>query len=108
MKPGRPAGSVIRQNIVEILYFLEKGYAYEIYKVYKEIFPKCTMRSVYHHLRRGLETQEFVIKDIKQEKGDYSWGPQAEKIYYGLGPSAAPQVIGKVKEYFDSKGKKKH
>ncbi len=106
MKQGRPSGSVIRQNIVEILYFLERGYAYEIHKMYREIFPKCTMRSIYHHLKRGVDTQEFVVKDIKQEKGNYSWGPQAEKIYYALGPKAAPRIVGKVKEYFDNKNKK--
>ena len=94
---------MIRQNIVEILYFLGRGYAYEISKIYKEIFPNVTMRSIYYHLKKGVVTQEFVVKDIKKEKGDYSWGPEAEKIYYSLGPMAGPQVSQKVKEYFDKK-----
>ncbi|MBW2971588.1 hypothetical protein KY359_01000 [Candidatus Woesearchaeota archaeon] len=48
-------------------------------------------------------TQEFVIKQIKKEKGDYSWGGEAEKIYYGLGPAAAATALPKVKAYFDRK-----
>lgn len=102
-KRGRPVKSVIRQNIVEILYFLGQGYAYEIYKIYSQIFPDISMRSVYYHLKKGLVTQEFIVKDIKKEKGDYSWGPEAEKIYYALGPSAGPQMNPQVKSYFDKK-----
>lgn len=94
---------MIRQNIVEILYFLGEGYAYDIYKHYVSVFPQVTMRSVYYHLKKGLDTQEFVVKDVKKERGEYSWGAEAEKIYYGLGPSAAPQVMEKVKDYFDKK-----
>ena len=103
MKRGRPTKSMIRQNIVELLYFLETGYAYDIYKHYVSVFPQVTMRSIYYHLKKGLDTQEFVIKEIKKERGEYSWGAEAEKIYYSLGPSAAPLVVDKVKEYFDSK-----
>jgi hypothetical protein len=95
---------MIRQNIVEILYFLGDGYAYDVYKHYVALFPKVTMRSVYYHLKKGLVTQEFVVKDVKKEKGEYSWGPEAEKIYYALGPAASPNALGKVKEYFDKKG----
>ncbi|MBW2965401.1 hypothetical protein KY363_08140 [Candidatus Woesearchaeota archaeon] len=106
MKRGRPTKSVIRQNIVELLYFLGDGYAYDIYKHYVELFPQVTMRSVYYHLKKGVATNEFVVKDVKKEKGEYSWGGEAEKIYYGLGPSAAPQMLPTVKTYFDKKGDK--
>jgi hypothetical protein len=102
-KRGRPVKSVIRQNIVEILYFLGQGYAYEIYKIYSQIFPEVCMRSIYYHLKKGLATQEFIVKDIKKEKGEYSWGPEAEKIYYALGPSAGPKMNHSVKAYFDNK-----
>jgi len=54
MPKGRPVKSEIRQNIVEILYFMKQGYGYEIYKVYVAIFPKVTMRSIYYHLRKGF------------------------------------------------------
>jgi len=103
MKRGRPTKSVIRQNIVEILYFLGQGYAYDIYKHYSAIFPSVTMRSIYYHLKKGVDIHEFVVKDIKKERGEYSWGAEAEKIYYALGPQAAPQGMPKVKAYFDKK-----
>ena len=106
MKQGRPPKSMIRQNIVEILYFLGTGYAYEVYKHYVEIFPKVTMRSVYYNLKKGESLGEFVISSIKSEKGDYSWGDRAEKIYYKLGPSAGPQMPLVVKQYFDKIDKK--
>ena len=47
MPRGRPIKSAIRQNVVEILYFLKKGYGYDIYKAYRDIFPAVTMRSIY-------------------------------------------------------------
>ncbi|MBW2971587.1 hypothetical protein KY359_00995 [Candidatus Woesearchaeota archaeon] len=53
LKRGRPVKSAIRQNIVEILYFMGEGYAYDVYKQYLELFPAVTMRSVYYHLKKG-------------------------------------------------------
>ena len=105
MKRGRPVQSKIRQNIVEILYFMKKGYGYEIYKIYRDIFPAVTMRVVYYHLKKGVETKEFKVAAIKMEKGDYSWGGQAEKIYYALGPDAKPRIDMRVKKYFSKKKK---
>ncbi len=107
MKQGRPIGSPIRQNIVEIMYFLGEGYAYDVYKHYVSIFPKVTMRSIYYHLKKGTEIGEFVVKSVRAEKGDYSWGDRAEKIYYALGPQAGAQVNLEVKKYFDVKSEKK-
>jgi len=49
-KRGRPVKSEIRQNIVEILFYLKRAYGYDIYKVYIKIFPKVTLRSIYYHL----------------------------------------------------------
>jgi hypothetical protein len=103
MAKGRPVKSEIRQNIVEILYFMKQGYGYEIYKAYVAIFPKVTMRSIYYHLRKGVNLNEFKVSKIEKEKGDYSWGGEAEKIYYSLGDSAKPTSNEKVKEYFDKK-----
>jgi len=100
-KQGRPLKSQIRQNIVEIMYFLGEGYAYDIYKHYVAIFPKVTMRSVYYHLKKGTEIGEFVVKNIRSEQGEYSWGDRAEKIYYALGPQAGAQLNLEVKKYFD-------
>jgi hypothetical protein len=53
-----------------------------------------------------VDTHEFVVKEIRKEKGDYSWGSEAEKTYYALGPNAAPMVLLKVREYFDKKRRK--
>ena len=80
---------------------MKQGYGYNIYKVYISIFPKATMRSIYYHLNKGIETGEFKIKSVKSEKGNYSWGPSAEKVYYSLGKSAEPKISKRVKNYFD-------
>jgi len=103
MKKGRPIKSEIRQNIVEILSHIQKAYGYEIYKVYVSIFPKVTLRSIYYHLKKGLDLGEFRINKVEKEKGEYSWGTEAEKIYYSLGDNAKPSGNDRVKEYVDSK-----
>jgi len=104
MPRGRPIKSEIRQNIVEILFFMKKGYGYEIYKAYVALFPKVTMRSIYYHLKKGVDLNEFKVEKIEKEKGDYSWGGEAEKIYYALDDKAKPVGNDKVKEYFEKKG----
>ncbi len=104
MKQGRPFGSEIRQNIVELLHYMGEGYAYKIYKAYISIFPKISMRSVYYHLKKGSDIGEFEIKSIRSEQGDYSWGDRAERIIYKLGPRAIAQGNKKIKEFFDKKG----
>ena len=98
---GRPIGSQIRQNIIEILYVMKEGCGYDIYKVYLGLFSKVTLRSIYYNLRKGLDTGEFKIKKAGKVKGDYSWGNEAEKVYYELGSNAKPSLNEKVKEYFD-------
>ena len=103
MPKGRPIKSEIRQNIVEILFFMKQGYGYEIYKAYIAIFPKVTMRSIYYNLKKGTALGEFKVDKIEKEKGDYSWGGEAEKKYYALGPNAKPSVNEKVKEHFEKK-----
>ncbi|MFC1697362.1 hypothetical protein ACFL1H_03450 [Nanoarchaeota archaeon] len=79
------------------------GYAYDIYKHYIELFPKVTMRSIYYNLKKGVVLGEFSVKEIRKEKGDYSWGVEAEKIYYELGNNAKAKILPIVKEYFDKK-----
>ncbi len=103
MPRGRPVQSIVRVNIIELLYFLGKAYGYEIYKHYIEIFPKTTMRNIYYHLKKGLALKEFSIEKIKKEQGNYSWGTEAEKTYYKLGPNAHPKIDKRIKEYFDKK-----
>ena len=99
MVKGRPVKSQIRQNIVEILHYLGDGYGYQIAKMYNEIFPTVTQRSIYYHLRKGILTREIEIHKIEQEKGDFSWGSVVEKKYYILGKNAEPKGEKKVKEF---------
>jgi hypothetical protein len=103
MPRGRPNRSQIRKNLVELLYFLGKGYGYEIYKHYVEVFPRVTMRSIYYHLHKGEALKEFTIAKIEKVKGTYSWGGEAEKKYYTLGPAASPTGDSRVKEHLDHK-----
>ena len=105
MARGRPAGSNIRQNIVEILYFLKQGYGYDIYKIYRDVFPNVTLRSIYYHLRKGTQTREILVNQIKEEKGDFSWGNSVEKIYYELGEAAEPKGEQRVKDFLKKRYK---
>ena len=103
MKRGRPLKSEIRQNIIEILHFMGESYGYEIHKAYLDLFPKASQRVIYYHLKKGAANQEFLLRNIKSEKGNYSWGETAEKTYYSLGTNASPKILEKVKEYFEKK-----
>ena len=105
-KRGRPIGSSIRQSLIEILYFKGKAYGYELYKDYCALFPKVTLRVIYYHLKKGVALGEFKLEAIQHEKGNYSWGGEAEKKYYALGPRAKPRMNPKIKTYFDKKNKK--
>ena len=101
MPSGRPPRSTIRQNIVEILYCKGEAYGYEICQLYNAIFPAVSMRSIYYNLAKGVELKEFKVTKVTHEKGDYSWGSEAEKTYYGLDANAAPRLNQKVKRYLE-------
>ena|SRR3989344_301520 len=105
MPRGRPPKSPIRQNIVDLLAVMKKGYGYDIYKHYKQIFPQATMRSIYYQLKRGLALGEIKVQKIEKEKGEFSWGSEVEKVYYELGLAAKPRVNHLVKEFFDKRNK---
>lgn len=105
MKRGRPVGSSVRQNIIEILYFMGSGHGYHIYKIYKQIFPKITLRAIYYHLRKGLDLTEFEIDEVQKESGEFSWGSEAEKIYYKLGKGAKAKIDPRVKIFFETQKK---
>jgi DNA-binding transcriptional ArsR family regulator len=96
---GRPVKSQIRQNVIEILHYLGRGYGYQIAKIYNEIFPEVTQRSVYYHLRKGVLIGEISVHKVEQEKGDFSWGQMVEKKYYSLGGKADPKGVKRVKEF---------
>ncbi len=104
---GRPVKSEIRQNIIEILSVIGSAYGYLIHKYYAELFPSCTRENIYYNLRKGVKLGEFELAEVKQEKGDYSWGTVVEKKYYKLGPNAVPRNNPRVKEFFDKLKPKK-
>ena len=103
---GRPTFSKIRQNIVEILNIMGRGYGYEVYQAYREIFPEATMRSIYTQLKRGVVLGEFEVESVTTEKGDYSWGAEAEKTYYKLGKNANPKGDKRVSNYLGERSLK--
>lgn len=65
---------------------LEGGplHGYAVYKKYLETFGEISMRLIYYHLNRGLETNLFEISEVEQTKGNYSWGNQSMRKYYKL------------------------
>lgn len=101
MPKGRPPQSNIRQNIVEILFYLKQGYGYQICKIYNQIFPKATRRVIYYHLKKGCDLDEFKIHKVESEPGQYSWGPTAQKTYYSLSKKAQPLGLKHVKFHLD-------
>jgi hypothetical protein len=107
MKRGRPIGSEIRQNIIEILFYLQKGYGYQISKIYQHIFPSCTREVIYYHLKKGVALGEIQISEVKVEKGNYSWGADVEKKYYSLAENAKPKGSERIKEELDKMAKEK-
>lgn len=107
-KVGRPVYSPIRQNIVDILAYVGEGYAYSIYKVYREIFPPVTMRSIYYHLKKGVVLGEFKVTRVLKEKGDYSWGGEAEKIYYALSQAASPRKESPMNDFIPHETREKN
>ena len=100
---GRPTHSPIRQNIAELLFHLKKAYGYELHRHYNNIFKPCTRESIYYHLRKGLALGIFELIEIKQESGQYSWGPSVEKRYYILGPHAKLEFKREAHDYFEKK-----
>ena len=105
-KPGRPIGSKVRQNMVEILYFYKHLHGYELYKIYKELYPPVTLRLIYYHLKKGIDTSEFKVYKVDKKIGDYSWGGTSKNIIYTLGPGANPMIEPRVKLYLEKNIKK--
>ena len=101
MPRGRPVKSQVRQNMIEIFYFLKSSSGYDLHKIYCRLFPKVTLRLIYYHLKKGVSLGEFVVDKIEKVAGDYSWGSSTEKILYTLGPNAKPTMQKRVKEEID-------
>jgi hypothetical protein len=101
MKRGRPIKSEIRDNIIEILHYLGSSYGYRIAKIYLQLFPSCTREVIYYHLKKGVSLGEIELKEVKLEKGEYSWGSEVEKVYYTVGPKASPKGDDRIRQFVE-------
>lgn len=99
---GRPLGSKVRRNIIDLLYHLGEAYGYQIHKAYKELFSPVTLRTVYYHLKKGVELGIIEVAEIEEERGEYSWGDSAEKTYYRLTDQADPQPQEEIQEFINN------
>lgn len=88
MPKGRPIKTEIREKVGAILQKVNIAYGYQIYKLYKEIFGNVSLRNLYYNLKKGVDLGEFVVVEVKLEKGDYTWGGEVEHKYYAIGPYA--------------------
>lgn len=107
MKRGRPTKSIVRDRLVEILYVSGSITAYDAYKHYISIFGKISQRNIYYQLQKGNDIGIFEIEDVTNEKGNYSWGDSARKVYYKLSKDATPQIDKKVIDFFNKLKKEK-
>jgi hypothetical protein len=86
MPRGRPLKTDIRERIGLILSQVNFAYGYELFKIYKNVFGEIGLRNLYYNLKKGLQTGEFIIAHIEREPGSFTWGAEAQHIYYGAGP----------------------
>jgi hypothetical protein len=85
---GRPLKTELREKIASILNQVGQSYGYEIYKRYQDVFGKISLRNLYYNIKKGTQLGEFIIIDIRQEIGNFTWGGATQHIYYTLGPYA--------------------
>ena len=102
MKRGRPPGSPVRQNVTELLAQFGELHGYDICKHYAKLFPAVSMRAIYYGLKRGVKKGYFKVARVEKQQGSYSWGPEAQRVYYSLGSAAKPTGDAKVKMYFET------
>ena len=67
MLRGRPVKTEIREKIASIIAKMGTSYGYEIYKAYLKAFGKISLRNLYYNLKKGLDTGEFILADVKIE-----------------------------------------
>ena len=81
---GRPSRSVIRENMSLLLTQQSPQYGYELFKQYLKRFPPVSLRSIYYHLHKGVENQEFAVIQSEKAIGDFSWGRTSERTLYSV------------------------
>ena len=99
MKPrrGRPIKSSIRDNLAELLFFLGPCYGYDLYKQYKKACGQVSLRSIYHHLKKGQELGIFEPSSVEKKRGNFSWGSVVERRLFSLTKKARPKGDLKIK-----------
>jgi len=78
MPRGRPVKTDIRERIAVILQHLNISYGYQIYKIYRNVFGYISLRNLYYNLKKGVELGEYIVVDVKREKGMFTWGEEAD------------------------------
>lgn len=104
MPRGRPATSIVRARLAEILFLAGKLTAYDAHKHYIKIFAATTRRNVYYQLQRGEEEGLFG-KEVVEEQGEYSWGEQARKTYYYIKEKSGITINPAIQKYFEEEKK---
>ena len=107
LRLGRKPSSQIRNNIVELLFFLKEAYGYDLHKKYKKVFGNVSLRSIYYHLNKGVELGVFNIKEVQEVEGNYSWGSGVRRILFTLGKAAKPLGLQEVYDKLTQKEKLK-
>ncbi len=99
MIAGRPSKSVVRDNLMELLFVFGKLTAYDAHKHYIKLFAKTSRRNVYYQLQKGCDTGLFDKEQVT-EKGDYSWGTESKKVYYTLKTKEGLQLNKNIVDYY--------
>jgi len=98
VKRGRSLGSPIRDRVVELIHFLGPSYGYLLYKNYKKVWGNVSLRSIYHHLTKGVELGLFEIDGVEKVEGEYSWGSGVQRTLYKLTSKAQPKKDPLIKD----------
>ncbi len=79
-------GSVRNSMRARIIEILKEGpaYGYEVFKKYQQRHGKVSLRLIYYHLTKGAKDGIFEVADVKEARGDFSWGPSTKRKYYRL------------------------
>lgn len=101
MKRGRPSGSPVRQNVIELLSMFGELHGYDVCRHYLKLFPIVTKRAIYYALQKGAKKGFFKVARVEKHASAYSWGPEAQRVYYELGELAKPVGDARVRKYFE-------
>ncbi len=102
MGRGRPPNSPVRDRMQMIVDALGVTYGYEIHKAYEEIFEPIELRSMYYHLKKGVQLNEFEEVGVEKVKGPFTWGDVSIRKYYILGPEAEKRATEEVQKIIEN------